>query len=147
MQIEPEEGNRVEVEVKGAMPNATFNVKFCPFANGLGGCFDVGSLATNNQGEGQLDVPFPMRGTFAGDFLLRRIQNQFVTGLKLPSNAEAEKEDEAEAEAEKESEGEDVFEVGLQPVAAVQGRLGASFTPVGNDPLNEGKVQVGGQGR
>ena len=60
------------------------------------------------------------------------------SGFTIPSNVEADDEG---------GGGEDALKVGLEPVTAIQGGLGATFAPLGNDPLNEGKVYVEGQGK
>src|SRR5713226_6770517 len=134
---EEEQQDEVKVEVTGAMPNMTYGVEFCSLATGVAGCFSVGSLVTDNNGNSEAQLQFPQHGVFAGVFVLtRNSQNQFVSGFTAPASGLG--------EAEQGQEGGEAFEVNLQRVIMVNGRLGSSFGPTGNDPLSSGRVEVEG---
>ncbi len=127
--------NEVEVEVQGAMANATYQVKFCSFATGISSCSIIASLTTDGNGNAKIKFAFPQTGTFAGIFLLTRSVNQFVTGFAVPATSHTETEP-GEEQVQQE------FEVDLQPVGIVNGGLGSGFGPTGNDPLTRGRVEV-----
>lgn len=133
--------NEVEIEVRGAAANATYDVSFCPFAGGAGGCFAITSVVVDAMGNAEVKVAFPQRGAFAGVFLLRRGgQNQFVTGFVIPPP----KQTNPTSSSEMENEGEEEeFEAQLQPAGVVSGGLG--FGTAGNDPLAAGRVEVENQ--
>ncbi len=134
-----EDHGDVKLEVTGATPNMTYSAEFCSFATGPGGCFSLGSLTTDNNGNAEVRLQFPQHGIFAGVFVLtRESQNQFVSGFTAPASG-------IEAEQRQEQEGaEDAFEVDLQHVSMVNSGLGSSFGPTGNDPLSSGRVEVEG---
>ncbi len=137
---EQEDHGDVKLAVTGAMPNMTYSAEFCSFATGPAGCFSLGSLTTDNNGNAEVRLQFPQHGVFAGVFVLTRdSQNQFVSGFTAPASG-------IEAEQEQEQEGgEDAFEVDLQRVSMVNAGLGSSFGPTGNDPLSSGRVEVEGE--
>jgi hypothetical protein len=141
VEVEEEEQNEVKVEVTGAMPNMTYSVEFCSFATGTGGCFAVGSLKTDNNGDAEVQLQFPQHGIFAGVFVLtRNNQSQFVSGFAAPASGGRQVED------DQEQEHEEAFEADLQRVGMVNAGLGPGFGPTGNDPLISGRVEVKGEG-
>ncbi|MBI1983711.1 MAG: hypothetical protein HYS61_05895 [Acidobacteria bacterium] len=87
--VEIEQNRAVEIDLKGAAENATYEVQFCRFGTGPAGCFLIGSFSTDLQGDGQSVLGFPIDGTFAGVVLLTReisgeTVNQLVTGFPAP---------------------------------------------------------------
>jgi len=76
----------VEVTVNGAAANATYMLGFCRFGVVVGGCFSLGSFATDMQGNATAELAFPQAGTFDGVFVVTRdvngqAQNEFVTAF------------------------------------------------------------------
>lgn len=122
--------SEAEAEIEGGAASATYTVSFCPFASEGSGCFQVGSIATDGQGQGKASLNLARNTVLAGVFLLSRGgQNQFVSGINIPRLPN----DRGEA-----------LEMGLQPVSSVSGGLGSSFPPPGSDTLTAGSVDVGG---
>jgi hypothetical protein len=86
--VEVEENREVEAEVRGAVPNASYKVKFCRFGIAPDpGCIFIGNLFTDAEGRGKLEANFPPMGTFDGIFVLTRevngaTLNQFATGFR-----------------------------------------------------------------
>ncbi len=141
VEVEELSENKVEARVQGAAANVTYDVNFCSFSGGTGGCARVAMLATDGFGNGKVEFAFPQSGTFAGVFLLARAvsgqtQNEFLTGFAVPSQ------NNNTTESEEENEAENEFEVNLQPAGMISGGLGSSFGAAGNDPLVAGRVQV-----
>jgi hypothetical protein len=140
VEVEKEEQNEIKVDLTGAMPNMTYSVEFCSFATGTGGCFAVGSLETDNNGNAEVQLQFPQHGVFAGVFVLtRNNQSQFVSGFAAPASGNGQVED------DQEQGNEEAFEADLQRVGMVNAGLGPGFGPTGNDPLLSGRVEVKGK--
>ncbi len=134
-EVEMENGGQVqqsdvEAEVEGAAANDSYAVSFCPFAVGVSGCSQVGSVTTDGQGQGKTKLNLARNRILVGVFLFSRNgQNRFVTGINIPRLP---------------NDRGGAFEVALQPVAAVSGGIGSSFPLPGADPLMSGRVEVGG---
>lgn len=85
-EIDTEDGE-VEVEVKKAEPNVTYNVFFRP-VNGTGMTdLAIGMLNTNSKGDGKFEVDhFMLNDVSSGNIVLKRdsggIKDQFVTGFR-----------------------------------------------------------------
>jgi hypothetical protein len=82
------ENDRTKIELKGAPVNTSYSVNFCRFGQGSAGCFMVGSVSTDNEGEAEAELNFPNSGGFDGIFVLSRSVNgqalsEFVTGFKI----------------------------------------------------------------
>jgi hypothetical protein len=130
MQQQGHQQGKVEAEIEGGVANATYAVSFCPFAGEGSGCSQVGSVATDGQGQGKANLNLVRSPVLAGIFLLSRSgQNQFVSGINIPRLPN----DRGEA-----------LEMALQPASTVRGGLGSSFPSPGSDPLTAGSVEVGG---
>jgi hypothetical protein len=128
--MEPDEeedhADRVNVDIRGAAPNATYAVQFCSSARGFSACQMVGSVSTDEEGRAEDHLPFPQHGTFSGVFVLARNGNQFITGFTVPQD---------------DSSGDDVFRVGLQPIAAINDHLGLGSIASG-DSAREARTEV-----
>lgn len=134
VEVKEHERNEVEAEVRGAQPNATYAVDFCPFAGGPSGCSSAASLNTNGNGEGKAEFAFPSTGAFAGVFVLERSsKKQFVTGFTVAATISHESGEEGKAEAS------------LVPVGLVSGGVG--FGTAGDDSLARGSVELKEDGR
>lgn len=86
-EVEVHANRTIEIEIRGAAANATYNVSFCRFVSG-NSCVTLvpAALQTNAQGDAEAEFRFPdgTENTLAGVFLLARGGNsQFVSGLQL----------------------------------------------------------------
>jgi len=76
----------VDVEIKGAVANAAYDVHFCPAGSAVSGCMSLGTVMTDSEGEGQAQLQFSSSPkAWAGSFILTRNNaSQFISGFKLP---------------------------------------------------------------
>ena len=86
-QVEVSQGRQARIEVAGAAPNASYDVRFCRFGD-LPPCMSLNpsSLTTDFQGNAQGQFMFPNSpDTWAGTFVLARGGvTEFVSGFKFP---------------------------------------------------------------
>src|SRR5262245_16231498 len=134
---------RVEVEVEGAAPNASY-AAFLRSPDG-GAQLLLGTLATNGSGEGELHVVgvFPPGAVGAGNVVLRRLAlDQFVTGFALAAASARHDGDDTDNDHEG---GERKFEAVLVRCAAVN--TPAALAACGTDPLLGGEAEIDDEGR
>ena len=60
----------VSASVKSATASTTYSMQFCPAPSQMYGCFAVGNVVTDTEGNSATTIAFPKSGAWAGDFQL-----------------------------------------------------------------------------
>lgn len=120
-QISVDSQRTVTVQLTGAIPSTTFTLQFCPAPSQNYGCFNVGNVSSDANGNADTTMTFPRSGSWAGDF-------------ELASNGTAVYQTDVVTSATSL-----VYMSTLQPVSTVNGQ-GLGFGQPPQDPLSSGSV-------
>jgi len=90
-QVEARGKRKVEVDIRGAMPGVTYAVQFCRLGQVPPACLNLGSLDTDNEGDGESRLAFSETGNiWAGVFILSRESNHhFGSGFRFEAEEHA----------------------------------------------------------